>query len=115
MMIDFQNGDPRDALAFASLIGEVFCVGVVKSGDRRIAICDWEGDRVALLLRQALLDQDPGLAGTLTYVNLMTPEVIPAPTHLLALFDDPAFTGCRFLVHEDDPTAAWRATPSRMP
>lgn len=105
MMIDFQNGDARDALAFASLIGEAFCVGVVKSGDRRIAICDWEGERVGLLLRQALLDHDPGLAGTLTYVTLSTPEAVPAPAHLLGLFHDPVFRGCRLLVHEDDATA----------
>lgn len=105
MMIDFQNGDARDALAFAALTDEAYCVAVVKSGDRSITICDWGGERVALLLRQALLDQDPGLAGALTYVNLMTPEVIPAPAHLMPLFDDPVFTGCRLLVHEDDPTA----------
>ena len=61
MIVDVQNGDSRDTLAVAALAAEAFCVGVVRSGDRRIAICDWVVERVALLLRQSPLDPDPGL------------------------------------------------------
>lgn len=102
MLVNVTTGSTRNALAFAALSAEQFCVGVAALGDRLIAICDWEGQRVAVLLHARLLENTPSLMGTLTSTHLMVPEVVDAPPRLAELFSDPMFTGCRTLVHEDE-------------
>lgn len=102
MRVDINNGDPRDALAYAALAAESYFVGLIKAGDRRVAICSWEGRRVAVLVQQALYDNNPELAGALIYVQLMTPELVDAPVDLLHLFADPALAGCIPMIHEDE-------------
>lgn len=102
MLVDVLNGCPRNALAFAALGAESCCVGLATIHDRLVAVCDWEGERVAVLLHERFLKNDPGLIGALTFTHLMTPEVIDAPPSLRAYFTDPMFTGCRAVVHEDE-------------
>lgn len=102
MLVDINNGDPRDGLAFAALAAEYYFIGLIKVGDRRVAICTWEGRRVAVLLQRSLYNGSPEVIGAVTYVHLMTPELIDAPPSHLHYFTDPVFVGCALLIHEDE-------------